>query len=104
MQSIVFSTVVYGEQLSLPTADLTAPEVKHQPNSDPLSAGVTFRMNATVTDNVGVDSVSLFYRRVGESQYLRKAMLRETQDSDDFSVTLGSKDLAAPGIELHSSH
>ena len=48
-----------------------------------------------------MDAVSLFYRRVDDTQYQRKAMLRETQDSDVFSVTLGRKDLAAPGIEYY---
>ena len=101
IQSMLFSSIAHAEQLSLPAADLTAPEVEHTPISESLSSGAMHRIQATVTDNVGVDGVSLFYRQVGETQYQRKAMLRENQDSDVFSITLGSKDLAAPGIEYY---
>jgi hypothetical protein len=101
IQSMLFSNIAHAEQLSLPAADLSAPEVEHHPISKPLSSGAAHRIQATVKDNVGVDAVSLFYRRVGDTQYQRKAMLRETQDSDVFSVTLGRKDLAAPGIEYY---
>ena len=101
IQSILFSNIIHAEQLSLPAADVSAPEVMHEPISGPLPAGATHQLKATVKDNVGVDGVSLFYRRVGDSQYQRKTMLRETQDSDVFSITLGTKDLAAPGIEYY---
>ena len=101
IESLLFSNVIHAEKLSLPAADLTAPEVEHEPISDPLSSGAMHRIKATVTDNVAVDSVSLFYRHVGETQYQRKNMLRESRDSDVFSVTLGRKDLATPGIEYY---
>jgi hypothetical protein len=101
IQSILFSNIAHAEQLSLPAEDLKAPEVEHTPISEPLSSGAMHRISATVTDNVGVDVVSLFYRHVGDSQYQRKPMLRETQDSDVFTVALGRNDLAAPGIEYY---
>lgn len=98
---MLFTNIVHAEQLSLPAADLTAPEVEHKPISKPLSSGAAHRIQATVKDNVGVETVSLFYRRVGDTPYQRKAMLREAQGSDVFSVTLGSRDLSAPGIEYY---
>ena len=101
IQSILFSNLIYAEQLSLPAADVSAPEVEHEPISGPLPTGAAHQIKATVKDNVGVDGVSLFYRRLGESQYQRKAMLREAQDSDIFSITLGAKVLSAPGIEYY---
>ena len=101
IQSLLISNITHADQLSLPAADLTAPEVDHQPMGEPLSSGATHRFQATVKDNVAVDTVSLFFRRVGESDYQRKAMLREAQDSDVFSVTLGRKEISSPGIEYY---
>jgi hypothetical protein len=101
IQSIMFSNIIYAEQLSLPAADVSAPEVEHEPIRGPLPSGAAHQLKATVKDNVGVDSVSLFFRRVGDTQYQRKAMLRESQDSDVFAITLGTKELAAPGIEYY---
>jgi hypothetical protein len=101
IQSMLFCNFVHADQLSLPAEDLTAPEVQHDPISEPLTSGAMHRIQATVTDNVAVDTVSLFYRHVGATQYQRKPMLREALGSDVFSVTLGHKDLAAPGIEYY---
>jgi hypothetical protein len=101
IQSMLFSGTIHAEQLSLPAEDLTAPEVQHEPIGEPVSNGIIHRIKATVKDNVEVDAVSLFYRRVGHSLYQRRAMLRETQDSDVFSVTLGREEIASPGIEYY---
>ena len=101
IQSMLFTNIVHAEQLSLPAEDLTAPEVEHKPFNEPISSGAMHSIKATVKDNVSVNTVSLFYRRVGETQYQRKAMQRETRDSDIFSVTLGRKELSAPGIEYY---
>jgi hypothetical protein len=101
IQSMLFSTIVHAEQLLLPAADVSAPEVNHKPIIGPIPVGATHQLKATVSDNVGVDGVSLFYRQVGDSQYQRKTMLRETNDSDVYSITLGTKDLAVPGIEYY---
>ncbi|KPJ96524.1 MAG: hypothetical protein AMJ53_00615 [Gammaproteobacteria bacterium SG8_11] len=101
IESLLFSSFIHAEQLSLPAADVSAPEVEHEPVNEPLSVGAMHQIKATVTDNVGVETVSLFYRRAGDSQYIRKAMLREAKDSDIYSITLGTKDLAAPGIEYY---
>jgi hypothetical protein len=101
IQSMLFSGIVHSDQLSLPTGDLVAPQVQHDPISEPLNSESILRIKATVTDNVGVNTVLLFYRHAGDSQYQRKPMLREAKGSDLFSVTLGHKDLAAPGIEYY---
>lgn len=101
VQSIVFSNFLYAEQLLLPSADVKAPEVEHQPATESLQVGVTHQVKARVTDNVAVDTVVLFYRQFGESQYHRKNMLREYQGSETYTITLGNKDLTAPGIEYY---
>lgn len=101
IQSLLFTPLIQAEQLALPAADLIAPEVEHVPVTGPLATGALHPVKATVTDNVGIESVSLFYRRAGDAQYQRKAMLRETADSHLYTVTLGNNELTAPGIEYY---
>lgn len=101
IQSMLFTNILHAEQLFLSASDVRAPVVEHVPLNGPLPPSALHQIRATVKDNVGVGEVSLFYRRSGDTQYLRKSMVREAQDSDVFSVALGTNDLAAPGIEYY---
>ncbi|WP_455212859.1 hypothetical protein, partial [Kaarinaea lacus] len=96
----IYTPILKAAQLSLPTGDLVAPEVSHEVITDTLEAGSSVQIKATVTDNVGVKSVTLFYRIKGEEEYERANMIR-LGDTDEYSVTLGKKDLVEPGIEYY---
>ncbi len=49
-QSLIFSPLVYADQLSLPADDLFAPEISHEAISDNVEEGASLPLRATVTD------------------------------------------------------
>ncbi len=97
---LIYTPILRSAQLALPAGDLVAPEVSHPVMPNPLEAGASVQIKAAVTDNVGVKSVSLFFRTKGSEQYKRVAMHR-AGESDEYAVTLGSDDLAIPGLEYY---
>jgi hypothetical protein len=86
--------------LALPSGDLMAPEVQHEVSGVPVKAGHSLRINVTATDNVGVKSVILFYRAIGENNYNRVLMQRNAL-SDEYSVDLGEEKINYPGLEYY---
>ena len=64
--------VVQAQQLT----DKTAPTIKHEPLSEPLPLGENLAISATVTDDISVKSVLLFYRTRGRNAYQRVPMQR----------------------------
>lgn len=96
----IYTPILQAAQLSLPSGDLIAPEVSHEVIPGSLEAGSSVQIKATVTDNVGVKSVTLFYRTKGTEEYKRAAMNR-IGETDQYAITLGKDDLVAPGIEYY---
>jgi hypothetical protein len=98
--AFVYTPILQAAQLSLPSGDLIAPEVSHEVIPGTLEAGSSLQIKATVTDNVGVKSVTLFYRTKGTQEYKRIAMNR-LDNADEYAVTLGKSELVEPGIEYY---
>ena len=95
--SLLFLPLAQAESLALPSGDVVAPEIKHIPIKTDIAADQLAKIRATVTDNVGVKNVTLFYRdQVGATEYKRRVMDREL-GTDDFVTTLPQ--LMSPGIE-----
>jgi hypothetical protein len=99
-QLLILSPLVYADQLSLPTSDLVAPEVSHKAINTTLQEGQSFKLRATVTDNVAVKSVTLFYRIIGSADY-QSVNMNRTEGSDEYSVMLGYDEVLSPGIEYY---
>jgi hypothetical protein len=97
---LIYTPLLRAAQLSLPSGDLIAPEVSHEVIQDTLEAGSSVQIKAKVTDNVGVKSVTLFYRAKGTEEYKRVSMNR-IGETDNYAVTLGKSDLVEPGIEYY---
>ena len=91
IQSLIFSPIVTAEQLSLPANDMTAPEISHTPINNVVKEGSSQKIAATVTDDSGVKSVTLFYRAVGASHYEREPMHRSL-DSNEYSASIKVSD------------
>lgn len=87
-----------AEGLAFPTSDLIAPEVISPPVKEKLQPGVQPTINATVTDNVGVKNVTIFYRDMGETNFQRTEMIREA-GTNNYSATL--PEVVAPGLEYY---
>lgn len=78
--------------------DVISPVIKHEPLAEPLSLGEPLAISATVTDNVGVESVLLFFRTRGRNAYQRTPM-RRIGTTNMYMVTL--KGVRTPGLEYY---
>ncbi|NOX42114.1 MAG: hypothetical protein GXP19_00015 [Gammaproteobacteria bacterium] len=99
--SLIFLPLVNAnaaEALALPSGDLIAPEIKQTPITKNVPPGERANIHATVTDNVSVKTVSVFYRNVGATEFKRTEMMREL-GTDDYSVTL--PEIMEPGVEYY---
>lgn len=98
--AILCTPILQADQLSLPSADLIAPEVFYEPITKPITAGSSARISAKVTDNVGVSSVVLFYRTKGTEQYKRVAM-SQIGETDQYEIVLDQGIVVSPGLEYY---
>ena len=99
--SLIFLPLVNAnaaEGLALPSGDLVAPEIQAPPITKKIPPGEPTTIHATVTDNVGVKNVTIFYRNIGATDFNRKEMMREI-GTEDYSVTLS--EMMEPGIEYY---
>lgn len=99
--SLIFLPLVNAnaaEGLALPSGDLVAPEIQSPPITKKIPPGERTIIHATVTDNVGVKNVTIFYRNIGAIDFQRKEMMREI-GTEDYSVTLS--EMMEPGIEYY---
>ena len=97
-QSLIVLPVAHADQLSLPSGDLIVPEVIHKPDTSNVRSGDSKAIRATVTDNVGIKSVTLFYRPIGAKNYVRLEM-KPVAGSDDYEAVVS--DIESPGIEYY---
>lgn len=99
--SLIFlpiASVRAADSLTLPSGDLIAPIIKHTPITTKLLVGEKPTVKATVTDNVGVQRVTVFYRHIGSDNFQRKQMAPEI-GSTSYSTTLPKA--TVPGIEYY---
>jgi len=92
------SSLVHAEQLLPPSRDLVAPEITHEPNNTIINAGNSKTISVSVTDNVGIQSVTLFYRVIGSNDYNRISM-QTVMDSNEYQAEIVN--LEVPGIEYY---
>lgn len=78
--------------------DTIPPVLVHTPitSADP---GLQLSVSASATDNVAVTAVTLFYRHIGDTPYLSKAMVRTTGST--YYATIEGSLLTSPGIEYY---
>ncbi len=88
-----FSNVATGTPL-----DTISPVITHQPVSG-ASIGLPLQIYADVTDNVHIDSVTLYYRAIGETAYSTRAMVYTT--GDRYSATLEGSLVTSAGLEYY---
>jgi hypothetical protein len=69
---------------TITVSDTEAPDISHFPTIIGF-AGDAIEISADITDNVGVDSATLYYRKGGETTY---TSLEMTKDGDTYSATI----------------
>ena len=99
-QALVFTPLLNAAQLSLPSGDLVAPEITQEKYINTVKTGADHQITVTVTDNVGVKQVTLYYRIIGTEEYKRMSM-DNIVNTDDYHATLKSDQIKAPGVEYY---
>ena len=99
-QTLAYAPLLRAGQLSLPSGDLVAPEITQEKYIDTVKTGADHQITVTVTDNVGVKQVTLYYRIIGTEEYKRKSM-DNIVNTDDYHATIKSDQIKAPGVEYY---
>jgi hypothetical protein len=79
--------------------DHIAPQIRHETPARAVPGRQPLTIDAIVTDDVGVDKVTLYYRPVGSTDYRELDMVRTT--GDRFAGVIDAKDVVDPGIEYY---
>jgi len=98
--SLAYAPFLNAAQLSLPSSDLVAPEISQKNYVETVKPGKNHEIVVTVTDNVGVKQVVLYYRVIGTENYKTMAM-QKINKSDDYRAKLNAKKIKSPGIEYY---
>lgn len=96
--SFILFPVAQAAELALPSGDLVAPVIKHTPINEGIYSGQSVNIKATVTDNMGVKSVILFYRDANAAEFKRLQMNR---DLDSFVYTAQPTVTHSSGLEYY---
>lgn len=97
---LAYSPLLRAEQLSLPSGDIIAPEISQEKYVNVVEPGSDHNITVTVTDNVGVGQVILYYRVIDTKEYKRLTM-NSINSSDEYQTTITSDLIKAPGIEYY---
>jgi len=89
-----------AQELQLPKdSDRTPPIVKHEPQVTTAPSGSPLGIDATVTDNIVVKEVTLYYRVMGNNEYFSIQMTPSMGDT--YSAVIPSADVMEPGLEYY---
>ena len=78
--------------------DTIPPVISHTPVTA-APPGLPLTLTADVTDNVGVQTVTLFYRAIGATTYSSKTMVHTT--GNRYSATIAGSLVTSPGLEYY---
>ncbi len=98
--ALAFSSLLQAAQLSLPSGDLTPPEITQPKYIDKVSKGQPHKISVVVTDNVAVKQVMLFYRVIGTERYQRLRMRNKAKTNQYYAIIHANK-IKKPGIEYY---
>ncbi len=97
---LVYAPLLRAEQLALPSADLTAPQVTQENYIDTVKPETNHNITVTVTDNVGVNQVTLYYRAIGTETYSRLSM-EKIAKTNNYHVVIDADKIKTPGVEYY---
>ncbi|VAX26454.1 hypothetical protein MNBD_NITROSPIRAE01-480 [hydrothermal vent metagenome] len=91
---------LWAQSFDLPEdIDIFAPRIRHQPLEEALQTGTPHRIEARVSDNIGVSEVILYYRKQGQEIY--SSINMETIWRGEYMTQIPKEDIEAPGIEYY---
>ncbi len=98
--TVLITNITQADQLALPAADIVAPAVTQNNHVSTMEAGEDHPIRVTVTDNVAIKSVILFYRGIGHNEYQAKTM-HKVSGTDDYAVTINAEQISVDGLEYY---
>ncbi|MBV1881769.1 MAG: hypothetical protein KUG82_09060 [Pseudomonadales bacterium] len=98
--SLLIPLSLQAADLALPPDDVIAPEIQHLPLLEKIANNDSQIISATVTDDVAVQSVILFFRSSGTLTFNQRRMNR-VGDTDIYSATLRTEELISSGLEYY---
>ena len=84
-------------KVSVVSNDTMAPDIYHTPVSLAYT-GSNLVISATIVDNVGVESATLYYRTIGEEEWKSCTM---SKNNDRYSGLIYSDDITTAGIQYY---
>lgn len=94
---VLTTGTLHADDLVLSTSDLIAPQVIHKPVTSFEENDLS--LVATVTDNVAIKKVLLFYRSIGSTSYI--SVLMQLGTNNNYRYVISQQDITAPGIEYY---
>ena len=88
----------YSSMVSAMPLDVNPPQIQHEPITS-AEPGSSLTFWAEVADETSVDSVSLFFRRIGQTEYQKRSMVLIYHNR--YSVTLEGEWNQVPGLEYY---
>jgi len=79
--------------------DHIAPQIRHEAPARTVPGRQPLTIDAIVTDNVGVERVTLYFRPVGSTDYRDLEMVRTT--GDRFAGVVDAREVVDPGLEYY---
>lgn len=106
--TLLITNIARADQLTLPASvtdpatatDVVAPVVTQNNLVKSIDAGEDHTIFATVTDNIAIKSVILFYRNTGHNDYQTKTMHSMT-DTDNYAATISADQIGVDGLEYY---
>ncbi len=98
--TLLITSITQAGQLALPAADIIAPAVTQNNHVSTMEVGDDHPIRVTVTDNVAIKSVILFYRGIGNNEYQAKTM-HKVAGTDDYAVTITAEQISVDGLEYY---
>jgi len=89
--------LLHGNLLAL-TRDLELPTLSHAPQTSAQEAGSDITIQVTATDNINVESCTLFYREGGDQTFSSTAM---TGTDNNYSGTIPGSVVGVKGVEYY---
>ena len=87
-------------QLALPPRDRIKPIISQEKYINTVKKGADHQITVSVTDNVGVKKVTLYYRTKYTEKYISRSMLNIV-GTDDYRATISAEQIKSPGIEYY---
>jgi hypothetical protein len=99
-QALAYAPLSNAAQLSLPSGDLIAPEITQEKYIDKVKKGTDHPITVTVTDNVGVKLVTLYYKTIGTEVY-KSISMSKIANTDNYHATINADQIPPPGVEYY---